>query len=229
MGNKLEKMLSAEPYIDPSATIVDSELGAYTEVGPQTKIQETFVDDYSYIMGSGNVIYSRIGKFCSIASMVRLNPGNHPMHRATQHHFTYRSEQFGLGADDPRVFSSRRSRPVNVGHDVWIGHGAIVLPGVRIGTGAVVGAGAVVSKDVEPYMVVAGVPAKPIRMRFPYKIQDALLRVRWWDWSHEQLERSLPDFRNLDVEAFVAKYDDRDRPVLPERNAQMPGHRHESY
>lgn len=216
MYSKAKKMLSLEPFVDPTAKIIDSQLGAYTEVGPQTKIQETFIDDYSYIMDNGNVIYSRIGKFCSIASMVRLNPGNHPMNRATQHHFTYRSEQFGLGEDDPQVFSSRRSRPVSVGHDVWIGHGAIILPGVNIGTGAVVGAGSVIAKDIEPYTIVAGVPAKPIRERFSIRIQAALLRINWWDWSHEQLAQSIPDFRDMDIEAFVAKYDNVSEPMLQE-------------
>lgn len=211
-----KKMLTHTPYVDPTARIIDSQLGAYTEVGPNTKIQETVVGDYSYIMENGDVIYSSIGKFCSIASMVRLNPGNHPMHRATQHHFTYRSEQFGLGEDDPQVFASRRSRPVEVGHDVWVGYGAIILPGVRIGTGAVVGAGSVVTKNIEPYTIVAGVPAKPIRKRFSDIIQDALLRIRWWDWSHEQLKQTLPEMRNMEVEEFVSKYDIADEPVLQE-------------
>jgi phosphonate metabolism protein (transferase hexapeptide repeat family) len=218
MNSQLEKKLSTEPYVDPTAVVIDSRLGVYTEVGPMTRIQESSIDDYSYIMGNGNVIYSRIGKFCSIASMVRINPGNHPMHRATQHHFTYRCEQFGMGADDPQVFSTRRNRPVEIGHDVWIGHGAIILPGVRIGTGAVIGAGAVVSKDVQPYMVVTGVPGKPIKQRFPDEIQQALLRIQWWDWSYGQLKQSLADFRDLDVETFVAKYDLMDQGLPSKRH-----------
>lgn len=217
MQDKPKKMLSTVPHVDPTASIIDSTLGAYTEVGPRTKIQETFIDDYSYIMDGGNVIYSRIGKFCSIASQVRLNPGNHPMHRATQHHFTYRSEQYGLGEDDPQVFSSRRRRPVKIGHDVWIGHGAVILPGVTVGTGAVIGAGAIVSKDVDAYMVAAGVPAKRIRMRFTDKIQEALLRICWWNWPRHQIEQSLQDFRDLDVETFVDKYDRQDISALQER------------
>ena len=179
------------------------------------KVCGTSVDDYSYIMGYGNVTYSRIGKFCSIADMVRINPGNHPMHRATQHHFTYRSALFGLGADDPGVFSWRRAKPVEVGHDVWIGHSAIILAGISIGTGASVGAGAVVTKDVAPYTVVAGVPAMPIRKRFPQDIQEALLRIRWWNWSHDQLKAALTDFRQLEIAKFIDKYDCLDGLDLP--------------
>jgi phosphonate metabolism protein (transferase hexapeptide repeat family) len=204
------KRLSPQPYVDATANIVDSRMGRYTEVGPHTQIQESSLDDYSYIMTYGNVIYSRIGKFCSIADMVRINPGNHPMHRATQHHFTYRSALFGLGTDDPEVFSWRRAKPVEIGHDVWVGHGAIILAGVSIGTGASVGAGAVVTKDVAPYTVVAGVPATPVRKRFPRDIQEALLRIRWWNWSHDQLKAALPDFRQLEVAQFIDKYDGLD-------------------
>jgi phosphonate metabolism protein (transferase hexapeptide repeat family) len=200
------KALSHRPYINGTANVVDCNLGRFTVVGPFTLIQESSLDDYSYIMGNGNVIYSHIGKFCSIAAMVRINPGNHPMHRATQHHFTYRSEQFGLGPDDPEVFDSRREKAVTIGHDVWIGHGAVVLPGVNIGTGAVVGAGAVVSKDVAPYTIVAGVPAKPIRLRFPRSAQKALLKLQWWNWTDDQLKTALPDFRQLDIDAFITKY-----------------------
>jgi len=202
-----EKHLSLEPYIDPTASVIDSHLGAYTEVGPRTKLQETAMDDYSYIMGDGNAIYCRIGKFCSIASMVRINPGNHPMHRATQHHFTYRSSQFGMGTDDPEVFAERRERAVTIGHDVWIGHGAVILPGMQVGTGAAIGAGTVVTKNVPPYSVVAGVPARVLRLRFPEEIQAALLRIQWWDWAHEQLVQALPDFRDGDAHTFATKYD----------------------
>jgi phosphonate metabolism protein (transferase hexapeptide repeat family) len=163
--------------------------------------------DYSYITNDGNVIYSQIGKFCSFAAMVRINPGNHPMHRAAQHHFTYRSRQFGMGEDDTDVFGWRRTKMVAIGHDVWIGHGAIVLAGVTIGNGAVVGAGSVVTKDVPPYTIVAGVPAKMIRLRFSNTIQEAMERIRWWDWSHQQLKDALNDFRKMNIDAFCGKYD----------------------
>ena len=93
-----------------------------------------------------------------------------------------------------------------VGHDVWIGHGAIVLPGRTVCTGAVVAAGAVVTKDVDPYVIVAGNPARVIRPRFPAAVAARLQRLAWWDWDHARLRAALPDFRTLSVEEFLEKY-----------------------
>lgn len=207
MKKDFEKQLSIDPYIDPTAKVNQSRLGAYTEVGANTLVQESTLDDYSYIVENGNVIYSQIGKFCSIAAMVRINPGNHPIHWATQHHFAYRSQQYGMGENDVEVFASRKKRPVIIGHDVWIGHGAIIMPGVKISTGAVVGAGAVVTKDVPAYTIVVGTPAKVLRERFSIDIQEAMQRIQWWDWTHDQLQRALPDFRHPDIREFINKYD----------------------
>ncbi len=202
-----QSRLGVTATIDPTAQVVRSKLGRYTEVGARTKITETVLDDYSYIVNDGDVIYTTIGKFCSIAAQVRINPGNHPMQRATQAHFTYRSsDYFDDAGDDDAFFDWRRSHAVTIGPDVWIGHGVVILPGLTIGTGAVVAAGAVVSKDVAPYTIVAGVAAKPVKQRFSDTIADSLQELAWWDWSHEQLRVALPDFRSLGVEAFIEKY-----------------------
>ena len=203
----MPKRLSPTPFVEPSAKVVDSRLGCWTEVGARTKLVETVMDDYSYVVNDCDIIYTRIGKFCSIAAHVRLNPGNHPLDRAALHHFTYRSYQFDLGDDDETFFDWRRNTPVHLEHDIWIGHGATVLPGVRLETGAAVGAGAVVTRDVPAFTVVAGVPAKPIRERFPKTIQDALLRIAWWHWDHERLRQALPNFRRMDAAAFARIYD----------------------
>lgn len=201
------KTLSRQPLIDVSAEITASTLGAYTEVGARTKLVEVALGDYSYVVNDSDIAYATIGKFTSIAAMTRINPGNHPMTRASQSHFTYRaSAYFQDEADEADFFAWRRGFPVAIGHDVWIGHGAIVLPGRRIGTGAVVGAGAVVTRDVAPYMIVVGNPARAVRPRFPERLAEAMQALAWWDWTHDRLRAALPDFRSLPAEAFVEKY-----------------------
>jgi phosphonate metabolism protein (transferase hexapeptide repeat family) len=210
------KKLSVEPTIDPSAKLKDVKLGAYTEVGARTILQEVSMDDYSYVVNDGQITYTSIGKFCSIAAMTRINPGNHPMHRATQAHFTYRASAYFDGeADDAEFFAWRRAHHVDIGHDVWIGHGAIVLPGRNIGTGAVIAAGAIVTKDVPAYTIVAGNPARAIKRRFPEAIADRLTELKWWDWNHEALRLALPDFRQLPIEQFLEKYQAADAQAPP--------------
>lgn len=199
-------ILSPEPTIHPSAKIRDCQLGAWTQIGEDVHLNESTVDNYTYIMQHCQVIYSHIGKFCSIASFVRLHPVLHPLERPTTHHFTYRAEMFGFGEDEADFFDWRRSKAVHIGHDVWIGHNASVMPGVKVGNGAVIGTGAVVTKDVEPYTVVVGVPAKPIRRRFGPQIAERLEALAWWEWPHEQVKEGLADFRG-NVEAFLEKYE----------------------
>ena len=201
------KSLSTEPTIDPSAKIDGATLGAYCEVGARTILHDVVMGDYSYVVNDSQITYTTIGKFCSIAAMTRINPGNHPMHRATQAHFTYRASAYFPGeSDDADFFAWRREHHCTIGHDVWLGHGAIVLPGRNIGTGAVIAAGAIVTKDVAPYTIVAGNPARPVRRRFSEAVEDGLMDLAWWNWDHEMLRQALPDFRKLPVEDFLSKY-----------------------
>lgn len=202
------KTLSVVPTVDPSASVRESKLGKYTEVGARTILLEVSMDDYSYVVNDSQITYTSIGKFCSIAAMTRINPGNHPMQRATQAHFTYRASAYFPGeGDDTEFFNWRRAHHVHIGHDVWIGHGAILLPGRNVGTGAVIAAGAVVTKDVPAYTVVAGNPARLVKRRFTESIADRLTALAWWDWDHESLRRALPDFRKLAVDEFLDKYE----------------------
>ena len=204
----MARTLGPEPIIHSTAWVRHSRLGAYTEVGPRTSLLETTMGDYSYVVNDGEVAYAAIGKFCSVASHVRLNPGNHPMWRASQSHFTYRASAYwpGQEEDEAAFFDWRRSSPVAIGHDVWIGHGVVVLPGRSVGTGAVVGAGAVVARDVPPYAIAVGNPARVVRPRFAPPVAERLLELAWWDWDHERLRMALPDFRALPVEAFLDKH-----------------------
>jgi len=213
------KMLSTEPTIDPTASVRESRLGAYTEVGARTILLEVAMDDYSYVVNDAQITYTTIGKFCSIAAMTRINPGNHPMHRASQAHFTYRASSYFPGEpDDAEFFAWRREHQVHIGHDVWIGHGAIILPGRNIGSGAVVAAGAIVTKDVPAYAIVGGNPARVIKRRYPEDITSRLAALAWWDWDHETLRRALPDFRKLRVEDFLGKYETEAGSARPEIN-----------
>ena len=203
-----DKTLSTDPLIDPTAAVTRSTLGAYTEVGARTTLLEVALGDYSYVVNDSDIAYASIGKFTSIAAMTRINPGNHPMQRASQAHFTYRASAYFDGAEDEaEFFASRRGHNVSIGHDVWIGHGAIVLAGRTIGTGAVVGAGSVVTRDVPDYAIVAGNPARLIRQRFPDTIAARMLALRWWDWPHERLHAALADFRALSARQFLDKYE----------------------
>lgn len=198
------KKLGESPYIHDNVIIRDSHVGAWTEVGINSHIIESIFGDYSYAAGDVSIIYADVGKYCSIASHVRINPGNHPMWRVTQHHMTYRRKMYNLGEDDADFFQWRRDHRVTVGHDVWIGHGAIIMPGITIGHGAVVGSGAVVTKDLEPYSINVGVAAKPIKKRFDDVTIDKLLDIQWWDWDRVTLEARFDDL--LDMDSFVEKY-----------------------
>jgi phosphonate metabolism protein (transferase hexapeptide repeat family) len=203
----MTKKLGLEPLIHETARVVNSTLGRYTEVADRCRLDEAELGDYSYIMQDGAVWCATIGKFANIAASVRINATNHPTWRPTLHHFTYRAADYFDGAEnDHDFFTWRRENRVTIGHDVWIGHGSTVLPGVTVGDGVVIGAGAVVAKDVAPYMIVGGVPAKLIRERFPKHVAERMQALAWWDWDHDRLFAALEDFRHLDAEQFLAKY-----------------------
>jgi len=201
------KRLGDSPHIHPSADVRECGFGRYVEIGERTVVVESTLDDYSYVVNDAEIAYASIGKFSNIAAHTRINPGQHPMWRASLHHFMYRSSWYGMGPDETGFFDWRRSMPVRIGHDTWIGHGVVIMGKVTIGNGAVIGSNAVVTHDVPPYAILAGVPARPLRLRFPPEIQDAMERIAWWDWSHERLSNALGDFRSLDAAAFCRKYD----------------------
>jgi phosphonate metabolism protein (transferase hexapeptide repeat family) len=198
------RTLGEEPTIHDPVVITESDLGAWTELRQRARLNDSELGEYSYVMERGQLDHTTVGKFGNVASDVRLGPPNHPIERPSAHHFTYRAGMYDLGDDDESVFEWRCDQPVEVGHDVWIGHGATVLPGVTVGNGAVIGAGAVVTENVDPYTVVAGVPAKPVDRRFPPEVAARIEATEWWHWDHETLRDRLDAFR--DLETFLRRY-----------------------
>lgn len=167
-------------------------------------MQNATFGDYAYCDRLCDIANARIGKFANIASMVRIGATDHPLNRASLHHFMYRTSNYWEDAqDEAAVFAARAARVTVIGHDTWLGHACIVKPGLSIGDGAVIGAGAVVTQDVPPYAIVAGNPARLIRQRQPPPIVARLTALAWWDWDHARLRAALNDFRAMDAEAFL--------------------------
>ncbi|MFN3281816.1 MAG: chloramphenicol acetyltransferase [Tabrizicola sp.] len=203
----MPKLSSDRPFVHPGCQIVNSTFGAFCEVGEGSRVLNSDFGDCAYCDRLSDIANTTVGKFANIAAMTRIGPTDHPWTHAAQHHFLYRSSYYWDDAeDDPAFFAARAARRTVLGADCWIGHGAIVKPEVTLGIGAVVAAGAVVTKDVDPFTIVAGCPARPLRSRFPQGVIDRLLALAWWDWPHDRLRAALQDFRSLKAEEFLERY-----------------------
>ncbi|MEY8296972.1 MAG: CatB-related O-acetyltransferase [Emergencia timonensis] len=142
-----------------------------------------------------------IGKFCSIACGAKFlfNSANHTMNSLSTYPFPLFFEEWGLDRKD--VASSWDHKgDIVIGNDVWIGYEAVVMAGVTIGDGAIIGTRAVVTKDVPPYMIVGGIPARPIKKRFSEETIEKLLDLQWWDWPREKLAENIEAIKNGCIE-----------------------------
>lgn len=204
----MPKLSPTEALINAGATVVNSTLGGWVEIGEGARVLNSTFEDYAYCDRYADIANTTVGRFANIAAMTRIGPTDHPFAHAAQHHFLYRSSFYwDDAADDPDFFAARAARRSTLGADCWIGHGAIIKPEVTVGIGAIVASGAVVTKDVAPFMIVAGCPAVPIRARFAAPVIDRLLALAWWTWDHARLRAALHDFRALRAEEFLERYE----------------------
>lgn len=191
-------------YLKNVITNPDIIVGDYT-------IYNDFVQDPKDFE-KNNVLYQypinkdklRIGKFCSIACGAKFifNSANHTLHSLSSYPFPIFFEEWGLDVKDITKAWDNKGDIV-IGNDVWIGYESVILAGVTIGDGAIIGARAVVTKDVPPYTIVGGVPAKPIRNRFDEKTIRTLQEIKWWDWPVERIAQHISGIQSGNIETLI--------------------------
>ena len=153
---------------------------------------------YHYPINNDKLI---IGKFCSIACGAKFifTSANHTLSSLSTYTFPLFFEEWELEKKDI-TDSWDNKGDIVIGNDVWIGFEAVIMPGVKIGDGAIIGTRAVVTKDVPPYTVVGGVPARPIKKRFPDEVISSLLEIKWWDWEKERIKENIDAIKSGRIE-----------------------------
>ena len=187
--------------------VENSVFGENVDIQRLAMIYNSIIDDFTYVGRNFTAWYCNIGKFCSISWNVSIGGANHDYSRITQHAFLYAS-QFGFLGKENLPKYNRFNTECEVGNDVWIASNAIICRGVHIGDGAVIAAGAVVTKDVEPYTIVAGVPAKFVKRRYSEELAQKLLDLQWWNLPVELIKVNLGVFSEKISDASVEKIRD---------------------
>jgi acetyltransferase-like isoleucine patch superfamily enzyme len=177
-------MRSPKVKFDPTARIFGY-LDIEEPIGIESNaiVSRSSIGAYSFIGKNSEVWNASIGRYCSIGPGCRIGPGNHPTDRLTTSSISY-SDYFDFYINNAPILSEFETRePIIIGHDVWVGAGSTITNGVHIGDGAIIAAHAVVTKDVAPYAIVGGVPAKFIRGRFDERTIERLRRLGWWNYD----------------------------------------------
>lgn len=192
--NLFKKNISLFTIID-GESFVNSKAKTYRFV----KIFRSKVGAYTYICNSSQLVCAEVGKYCSIAPGCQIGNATHTLNfLSTSPIFTEKRNATGTSWVNENL--TNPFLPVKIGNDVWIGARAMVMGGVKIGNGAVIGAGAIVTKDVPPYAICVGVPAKVVRYRFPQEIIEKLEKINWWDWPEEVVRERISLFQKPNLE-----------------------------
>lgn len=189
--------------IGKKAVVIDTHFEEFgnNAIGPLSEIRHCHIGKYSYVGANTQLSYTNVGRFCSIGDKVSCALGVHPLNFISTHPAFY-SERYNLlssvnSFDEYSYIDREKKIMIDIGNDVWIGSHAVLLGGIQIGHGAVVAAGAVVTKDVPPYSIVGGVPAKVIRYRFDDETIKKLLDLQWWNKNEEWLKSYGQNFSDI--------------------------------
>lgn len=179
--------LDGMDYIGENTQLENVHIGKCVYIGRDARISNTIIGNYSCV---GN-IQTYIGKHPIKGENISIHPAFYST--AKQYGFTYVNEQ---SFQEDTWLDSKKRIQINIGNDTWIGYGVCILSGVTIGDGAIVGANSLVTKDIEPYAIYAGIPAKKIGMRFDDDTINKLLKLRWWDKDDAWIEQNAKQFKN---------------------------------
>ncbi|MBO4241970.1 MAG: hypothetical protein J5883_01675 [Clostridiales bacterium] len=170
--------------IDRDSLVLKSSIGENCDIEKRNLIQSSVIGDMTYTGEDTSIMWAEVGKYCCISRMVDIGGNEHDYEAVTMMP-SYRIDN-KLGG---KLSKHPEETMISIGNDVWIGQGVSIVrkEGLRIGNGAVIGSGAVVTRSVPDYAVVAGVPAKVIKYRFPDDIIKRLLELKWWDWESEKI------------------------------------------
>ena len=179
------------------SNVTNCNFGIYNTIYNEVSLSEVTFGDFTYIAGNTSISRTTIGKFCSIGPDCKIGLGKHPTKDFVSTHPVFFStlKQAQVTFADRNYFDEFAY--IIIGNDVWLGANVIVVDGVKIGDGAVVAAGSVVTKDIPPYAIVGGVPAKIIKYRFEKEEIEKLLQLKWWDMDVEYLKENFIKFHNI--------------------------------
>jgi acetyltransferase-like isoleucine patch superfamily enzyme len=192
-------------HLEYMAEVNNCTFGKYNTVYKYARLRDSALGDFSYVARNSQVYNTQVGKFTCIGPNVTTGLGAHPSSQFVSSHPLFYStlgQSSGFTIVDKNLFDEFPS--TSIGNDVWIGNNATILYGLKIGDGAIIASGAVVTKDVEPYSIVGGVPAKVIRYRFTEEQISFLLELRWWDRDLEWIKANKHLF--TDIQRFMAEH-----------------------